>query len=960
VSGTTGTFSGNVTAPGITVPSITTGAITGSTGTFSGNIDANAGLRIPYSQALKSNSNHTIQTKMLDAEFSKPFGLANDAIYLYAPGSTSGSASPDYVLGANAVGIKLPQTTNATSVGTGALQVAGGGSFGGDVHVGGSIVGGNVSYNNTSSGTFHVTNNTGRTLRVDSTEQSTSNTTGCATFSGGVGISGNVHIGGTLTGGSISYSTTSTGTLDITNSPGTTLNVDSVEQSNNISTGAVVVDGGVAVKKRLCVGEDILVGETPLSGGRIVDIANTSSNSGAASVLRLRNGGTPTALLFLNGTNRSDDGGVNTLTLRNDAGVVRLQAANTNGIIITNDDVQMNKLRISDTTQSTSTTTGGVTVPGGVGIAKNVTIGEQLTVSGSSTLATVSAGAITASGAYTGTSAVFSGSVTTPNLIVPSLTTGAISGTTGSFSGNVTADSISIPSLSTGAITATTGTYSGTITAPTVTTTTLNIPSLTTGSVSGTTGNFSGLLTATGGLSVPSLSTGTISGSTGTFTGNVTAPSVTTTTLTTPALTTGSINGTTGTFTGNLTVSGSTTLSTLNAVNLNLVNDSTSGADAIINASNNTVNSIAILRFRNHSGSDAVIFKNSALRTDDGGVNTLTIRNDAGTVRLQSSNQNGVTATTSGLSLIGAVSLENTNQSTSTTTGSLVTPGGVGVVKNIYGGGNLNITGDTVLSGTVTTGALFPSAITTGTIACSSLAASGGITAATGTFSGNVSGDNSLFNSGRIQRTGSAQLAFFNNGNQTEWFIGQRSNTDHNFKIVSFVGGVETENVEVLEVNRQGLLRLGGITKPFFDYDEGVWTPTVTATGNTPNLNYSLRSGWFVRVGKMVTVGFNIGYGYSYAGGASYILITGLPSALRQTRVNINSKNMETSIAGTTRPADVVLWTQSFDLLGVAIMDGLTMSPGGYTSNGQFVASAFINGFIDNQNIHFSATYMIA
>jgi hypothetical protein len=63
-------------------------------------------------------------------------------------------------------------------------------------------------------------------------------------------------------------------------------------------------------------------------------ISNTSNGTNAFSVLSLVNNGVNGAHLFLNSTTRNTDGGMNTATLRNDAGNLRLQAAGSVGLTI--------------------------------------------------------------------------------------------------------------------------------------------------------------------------------------------------------------------------------------------------------------------------------------------------------------------------------------------------------------------------------------------------------------------------------------------------------------------------------------------------------------------------------------------------------------------------------------------------------------------------------------------------
>ncbi|KND03439.1 uncharacterized protein SPPG_00923 [Spizellomyces punctatus DAOM BR117] len=90
----------------------------------------------------------------------------------------------------------------------------------------------------------------------------------------------------------------------------------------------------------------------------------------------------------------------------------------------------------------------------------------------------------------------------------------------------------------------------------------------------------------------------------------------------------------------------------------------------------------------------ATLFKNGSARSADGGVNTLTLRNDTGNTRIQATGAKGLTiaATT------GNISLDSTTASTSTSTGAFVVPGGVGVGGALYAGGNLYMSGTNIVA----------------------------------------------------------------------------------------------------------------------------------------------------------------------------------------------------------------------------------------------------------------------
>lgn len=92
---------------------------------------------------------------------------------------------------ANTASIILNGTTQATNTTTGALQVRGGVGLSGNLHVGNSAtVGGSISVNDTAT--------IAKQLKVNDNTQSTSISTGSLVLSGGAGIAGNVYIGNAL------------------------------------------------------------------------------------------------------------------------------------------------------------------------------------------------------------------------------------------------------------------------------------------------------------------------------------------------------------------------------------------------------------------------------------------------------------------------------------------------------------------------------------------------------------------------------------------------------------------------------------------------------------------------------------------------------------------------------------------------------------------------------------------
>lgn len=664
-------------------------------------IVANTGVQIPYGQPLRSDTTHVVQTKMLDADFNKAGGVPNDGLYLYTPGSTPGFASTNFVLGLNEQTVLFPQTTVSSSTTTGGATFAGGVGIAGNLNVGGSITGGSVSYSSTSSGTFAVTNGSGTTFTVASTAVSSSPSTGAAVFEGGVGIKGNLNVQGTVTGGAITYASSSTGTLAVTNSPGNTVQVSSNEAATSNTTGAVTVVGGMGVGRNLITGENVIVGQDSTSGsfGRTLLLSNTSTGTNASTGLLFRNQSNQSNMvLFLNGTARSIEGGGNVGTLRNNVGDLRLQSLSESngGIVVSNGQTRVtHPLRITATTSSALQSDGGLVVSGVGRTGLDMIVGDTA-VDGQRVMVVTNQS--------TGTNAFCM-------LALDSASTG--SGVLFKNGPNRTADGgVNTMTLrnDAGTLRLQSSAQNGVVVTPTLVeisemrcTSSTNSTSSTTGSITtagglGVAGNtvLGGTLSA-GATTVTSLSSGPITAPSATFSGAVSVGSITV-----PTLTTGSVNATTGTFTN---VNSSADI---------IVGSSIDGGRgiAVVNDSIGA-NASCSLTFDTAAAGNGVLFMNGPNRTVDGGPNTLTMRNDAGSIRLQSNTLTGITITPTVVETT-QLTCTSTVPSTSTTTGSMTTAGGLGVAGNTFIGGVLN---------------------------------SGALTSTTGTFTGNV-GVNSLTTTG--------------------------------------------------------------------------------------------------------------------------------------------------------------------------------------------------------------------
>jgi hypothetical protein len=202
-------------------------------------------------------------------------------------------------------------------------------------------------------------------VNIIGTTQSVSETTGSLTVAGGVGISKNLYVGGTIYGtvnGSISTTSlhltdttqsisTSTGTLIVDGGSGITGNlyvggifslvgdssIKSTSESNNSSTGALTILGGLGVYKNINSAANI----TAQTMNVIGSVSSTDSNSGS--------------LIINGGLGISDN--INVFGNINSLGTSNLKYC-----------------IISSTQNSNSSSSGALIVNGGLGVGGNETL----------------------------------------------------------------------------------------------------------------------------------------------------------------------------------------------------------------------------------------------------------------------------------------------------------------------------------------------------------------------------------------------------------------------------------------------------------------------------------------------------------------------------------------------------------------------------------------------------------
>lgn len=322
--------------------------------------------------------------------------------------------------------LTVASTTTSTSPTTGSATFAGGVGIAGNLNVGGTITGGSISYASTSTGSLAVTNSPGTTVSVSSSEDTSGTTTGAMTVVGGVGVGKALSVGGNLLMGltptngvrymalynsstdpaagiSIAFDTAAAGSppeiimlgpnhatnandMIVRNPAGNLLLYGSgnagfyvgntiafcqlpylVQNTNDAiayNNASMVTSGGLAVAKNTRMGGNLVAGDIATDGGNSITVSNQSGGTNAYAMITLDTQAVGNSNIFMNGPNRTADGGANTLTVRNDAGLLRLQ-----GTAVT----------VPNTTASTSTTTGALQVGGGVGVVGNAFVGGLIT-----------------------------------------------------------------------------------------------------------------------------------------------------------------------------------------------------------------------------------------------------------------------------------------------------------------------------------------------------------------------------------------------------------------------------------------------------------------------------------------------------------------------------------------------------------------------------------------------------
>lgn len=211
-------------------------------------------------------------------------------------------------------------------------------------------------------------------VKLSDVVQSNSITTGTLVVDGGLGLGRNLNVGGSsVFGGPVSFE-----------SP---VSITDNTQSINPTTGALIVTGGVGIAKNLNVGE--LTSVTGMTS--ILDTTNSNNtNTGALKVTgglgivkNLHVGGTTTIAGIAHITDNTESSGIASGALQIIGGVGIQKQFNVGGMAT-----------ILDLTPSSNKSTGALKVSGGVGIGKQLNVGGNTIIENQTQSDTTTNGAL--------------------------------------------------------------------------------------------------------------------------------------------------------------------------------------------------------------------------------------------------------------------------------------------------------------------------------------------------------------------------------------------------------------------------------------------------------------------------------------------------------------------------------------------------------------------------------------
>ena len=277
----------------------------------------------------------------------------------------------------------ISNSTESNGIDNGALVVQGGVGITGNTNVGGNLV---IQKNSQLIGNVLVDG----IQTISNSTESNGTTTGSLVVQGGVGITRNTNVGGNLV---IQKNSQFIGNVLVDGIQ----TISNSTESNGVSNGAFVVQGGVGILGNTNVGGNLVIQKnSKFIENVLVDGIQTISNSTES------NGVSNGAFVV--------QGGVGILRNTNVGGNLVIQK---NSQLIGNvlvDGIQT----ISNTTESNGVSNGAFVVQGGVGITGNTNVGGNLIIQKNSTLF----GNVSVNGIQTISNSTESNGITTGSLVV--------------------------------------------------------------------------------------------------------------------------------------------------------------------------------------------------------------------------------------------------------------------------------------------------------------------------------------------------------------------------------------------------------------------------------------------------------------------------------------------------------------------------------------------------------------
>jgi enhancing lycopene biosynthesis protein 2 len=283
-------------------------------------------------------------------------------------------------------------TTNSTSSSTGALVISGGMGIYKDVNINGDLtVQGDI--------TCETINYEEQEI-IESTNDSTSITTGASVVMGGMGIVKRANIGGVCEIWNTTQSTSSsTGALQCLGGCGITkdlyvggniygnlggiITINNTTDSTSVSTGALIVKGGLGVAKSLFT-DSLDVNECYINGS----IPSTSTTTGSLVV----SGGMGLSGNIYAFGNINSQGQIQGIT-------ENITGTNSNAIYCVG-GIEGDLLKSDSTVDSTSISTGSIICSGGLGVAKNTFVGGTMNIQGITEITNTTDSTSTSTGAF--------------------------------------------------------------------------------------------------------------------------------------------------------------------------------------------------------------------------------------------------------------------------------------------------------------------------------------------------------------------------------------------------------------------------------------------------------------------------------------------------------------------------------------------------------------------------------